>query len=110
MAALGFPGSSAGKESACNAGDPGSISSLGRSPGEGIGDPLQNSQASLVTQPVKNPPAVQKTWNQCLGREDPLEEGMATHSSIPDWRIPMDRGAWQGTVHGVAKSKRQLGD
>ena len=43
MAALGFPGGSAGQESACNAGDPGSISRLGRSPGEGIGDPLQYS-------------------------------------------------------------------
>ena len=71
MAASGFPGSSAGKESACNAGDPGSISSLGRSPGEGTGSSLQDSQASLVTQTVKNPPAVQKTWIQSLGWEDP---------------------------------------
>ena len=110
MAALGFPGGSAGKESACNAGDPGSISSLGRSPGEGIGDPLQYSQASLVTQTFKNPPAVQKTWIQSLGWEDPLEEGMASHSSILAWRIPMDRGAWRATVHAVAKNRRQLGD
>ena len=41
---------------------------------------------------------------QCLGWEDPLEEGMATHSSILAWRIPMDREAWQATVHGVTKS------
>ena len=61
---LGFPGGSDGKESACNAGDLGSI------PG----------------------------W------EDPLEEGMATHSSILAWRIPMDRGAWQATVHSVTES------
>ena len=43
---------------------------------------------------VKNPPATQETWVQFLGWEDPLEEGMATHSSILAWRIPMDRGAW----------------
>ena len=43
---------------------------------------------------VKNPPAVQETWVRTLGGEDPLEEGMATHSSILAWRIPMDRGAW----------------
>ena len=53
---LGFPGSSAGKESACNAGDPGSTPGSGRSPGEGIGYPLQYSWASLVAQLVKNPP------------------------------------------------------
>ena len=56
----GFPGSSAGKESACNAGDRGSISRLGRSAGERIGYPLQCSWASLVTQMVKNPPAMQR--------------------------------------------------
>ena len=58
----GFPGSSAGKESACNAGDPGSIPELGRSPGEGIGQPLQYSWASLVAKMVKNLPAMQETW------------------------------------------------
>ena len=42
---------------------------------------------------------------QSLGWEDPLEEGMATHSSILAWRIPMDRGAWRATVHGVVKSQ-----
>ena len=40
-----------------------------------------------------------------LGWEDPLKEGMATHSSILPWRIPIDRGAWGATVHGVAKSQ-----
>ena len=59
---LGFPDSSAGKESACNAGDPGSIRGLGRSTGEGIGDPLQYSWASFVAQMVKNLPAMQETW------------------------------------------------
>ena len=53
---------------------------------------------------VKNPPAMQEAWVQSLGWEDPLEEGMAIHSSILAWRIPMDRGAWQTTDHGVAKS------
>ena len=57
----GFPGSSAGKESTCNAGDPGSIPGLGRSPGEGIGYPLHYSWASLMAQMVKNPPAMQET-------------------------------------------------
>ena len=57
---------------------------------------------------VKNPPAMQEmqqTQVQSLGWEDPLEEGMVTHSSILAWRIPTDRGAWQATVHGVAKSQ-----
>ena len=57
----GFPDSSVGKESTCNAGDPGSIPGLGRSPGEGIGYPLQYSWASLVAQLVKNPPAMRET-------------------------------------------------
>ena len=103
---MGFPGRSAGKESTCNAGDPGSIPGLGRSPGEVIGYPLQYSWASLVTQMVKNPPAMQETCVQCLGWEDSLEEGMATHSSILAWRIPMGRGTWWATVHGVAQSDR----
>ena len=75
-------GSSADKESACSAGDPGSIPGSGRSPGEGIGYPLQYSWASLVAQTVKNLPAMQETWVQSPGEEDPLEKGMATHSSI----------------------------
>ena len=58
----GFPDSSAGKESAYNAGDPSSIPELGRSSGEGIGYPLQYSWASLVPQLVKNPPAMWETW------------------------------------------------
>ena len=54
---------------------------------------------------VKNLPAVRETWLQSLGWEDPLEEGVAIHSGILAWRISMDRGAWQATVHGVAKSQ-----
>ena len=99
-----FPGSSAGKESACNEGDPASSPGSGRFPGEGIGYPLQYSWTSLVAQMVKNLPAIQETWVQSLGWEDPLEKKMATHSSILAWRIPMERGAWWAIVHGVTKS------
>ena len=85
---LGFPHSPGGKESACDAGDLGSIPGLGGSPGEGIGYTLQYSWASLMAQLVKNPPAMQETWFRSLGWEDPLEKGKATHSSILAWRIP----------------------
>ena len=84
---LGFPDSSAGKESACNAGDHGSIPGSGSSPGEGKGYPLQYYWASLVAQLGKNPPAMWETWVRSLGWEDPLEKGKTTHSSILAWRI-----------------------
>ena len=61
---------------------------------------------------IKNLPAMQETWVQSLGQEDPLEKGMTTHSSILAWRIPenpMDREAWRTTVHGLIKSQTQLG-
>ena len=61
-------------------------------------------RASLVTQMVKNLPAMLETWVQSLGWENPMEKGMATHSSILAWRIPMGKGAWRATVHGIAKS------
>ena len=83
-----FPGGSAGKESACNAGYPGLIPGSGRSPGEGIGYSLTFSWASLVAQMVKNLPVMQDTQIWSLGQEDPLEKGMATHPSIFAWRIP----------------------
>ena len=76
----------------------------GRLAGEWIGYPFQYSWASLVTQLVKNPPAIQETWVPPLGWEDPLEEGVTTHFSILAWRIPIVRGAWQATVHRVVKS------
>ena len=95
----GFPDISVGKESTCNAGDPGSIPGSGRLAGEGIGYPLQYSWASLVAQLV-NPPATLETWVQSLGWEGPLEKGKATHSSILPWRIP-----WR-----VTKSQTRLGD
>ena len=88
MNLMGFPDSSVGKESACKAGDPGSIPGLGRSAGEGIGYPLQYSWLSLVAQLVKNLPAMWEPWVRSLGWEDPLEKGTATHSSILAWRIP----------------------
>ena len=89
---LGFPGSSGGKEPAYNAGDPGLIPGLGRSPGEGTGYLFQYSLFSLMAQTVKNPPAVWETWVWSLDWEDPQEGRMATHTSILAWRIPMDRG------------------
>ena len=85
----GFPDSSVGKESVCNAGDPGLIPGSGGSAEEGIGYPLQYSWASLVAQLVKNLPITQKTWVQSLCWEDPLK-GMATHCSILAWRIPQN--------------------
>ena len=81
---------------------------MGRSAGEGIGYPLQYSWASLVAQTVKNPTAMWETWVRSLGWEDPLQEGVATHSSILAWRIPMDRGAWQATVHRVTNHQTRL--
>ena len=61
-----------------------------------------------MAQMVKNLPAIWETWVQSLSQEDPLEAGMATHSSILAWRIPMDRGAWWATAHEVTKSQTQL--
>ena len=88
----GFPPSSVGKESACNAGDPGSISGSGRAPGEGVGYPLQYSWASLVVQLVKNLPTMWEIWVWSLGWEDPLEKGIAT---------PV---FWPGEFHGLYSS------
>ena len=84
----GFPGSLAGKESACSAGDPSSIPGSGSSPREEMDYPipsvlpLQYLWSSLMAQMIKNLPAMPDTWVQFLGWEDPLEEGMATHSCI----------------------------
>ena len=82
ITSMGFSGSSEGKEFACNAGDPGLTPGSGGSGGEGIDYRLQYSWASLVTQLVKNPPAMWETWVQSLSWEDPLKEGMAAHSSV----------------------------
>ena len=56
-----------------------------------------------MAQSVTKLPAMQEVWVQSLGWEEPLEEGMATHSSIFAWRIPMDRGAWRATLLGGRK-------
>ena len=76
----------------------------GRSPGKGISYLLQCYWASLVAQTVKNLPTMQETPVPSLGWEEPLEEGMAIHSSILAWRVPMDRGAWRATVSGSKES------
>ena len=65
-------------------------------------------RASLVAQTVKNSSAMWETWVRSLGGQDPLEGGVAPHSSILAWRIPMERGAWWTTALGVAKSQTQL--
>ena len=100
-----FPGSSVGKESTCNAGDPGSIPGSGRSAGEGIGYPLQNSWTSLVDQLVKNLPAMRETCLGLilgLGRSNGEGKGYPLQYSCLE--SSMGRGAWQATVHGVTES------
>ena len=99
VSCLAAADSSVGKESACNAGDPGSIPGLGRFPEEGIGYPRQYSWASLVAQLVKNPSAMRETWVGSLGWEVPPEKGKTTHYSILALENSMDC-----TVHEVAKS------
>ena len=106
-------GSSADKESACNAGDPGLIPGSGGSAGEGIGYPLQYSWASLVAQTVnnwpkkkKNWPAMRETWVQSLGWEEPPEEAMATHgegNGNPQQSSCLEN-SWQATVPGITES------
>ena len=63
-----------------------------------------------MAQTVKNLPVIRKTWVRSLRWKDPLEEGMATLCSILAWNLSMDRGAWQVTAHGVAKSQTRLSD
>ena len=84
----GFPDSLVAEESTCNAGDPGSIPGWGRSSGEGVGYPLQDSWAAPAAQLVKNLPAVRETWVRSLAWEDLLEKGKAPHSSVLAWRTP----------------------
>ena len=93
------------------------IPGWGRSPGEGIGYPLQYSWASLVAQSVNNSPAMWETWVQSLGWEDPMEklgsypeERNGYPIQYSDLENSMDRGVWQATAHGVAKSQKQLSD
>jgi len=100
----GFLGSSAGKESACNARDPGLI------PGSEV--PLERDRLPTPVflgfpggSVVKNLPVMRETCVWSPGRGNPLEESIATYSSILAWRILMDRGAWWATVHVVTKSQ-----
>ena len=86
------------------------IPGLGRSPGKGIGYPLQYSWASLVAKLVKNLPARWETWVQFLGWEDPLEKGMATHSSILAWKTPWTQEPGGLQSMGLQKSQTQLSD
>ena len=73
--------------------------------------PLRNEYISfLVAQMIKNPTAMQETWVQSLGQEDPLEKGMATHSSILAWRTPWTEEPGGLQSHGVAKSQTWLSD
>ena len=69
---------------------------------------MDNLESSLLAQMVQNLPIMWETQVRSLGWEDPLEKGMATYSSILSWRILMDRGAWQATVHGVARVEHNL--
>ena len=71
---------------------------------------LPSGKKVKVAQLVKNPPATQETLVRFLGWDDPVEEGMATHSCILAWSVPMDSGAWRAAVHGVTKSQTQLSD
>ena len=86
-------------------GDYSSIRGFGRSLGEGIHYPIQSSWASLVAQTVKNPSEFWETWVQSLSWEDPLEEDMATHSSVLASRTPRYRAAWRAPVGGIAENQ-----
>ena len=90
FSSVGFPESSVGKGSACNAEDPSSIPGSGRSTVDSIGYPLQYSWASLVAQLVKNLPARWETWVRSLGWKDPPKKGKATPPVF-----------WPGEFHGL---------
>ena len=102
---LAFPGSSAGKESACSAGDPGLTPGSGSSPGEGTGHPLQCSWASKW---LRQSRIRLQHGRPRLGRSPGGGHGNPLQDSCLE--NPMDRGAWQATVHGVAKSQTRLSD
>ena len=111
MKCLGFPGSSVGKESTCNAGDPSSIPGSGRSPGEGVGYLLQYSWASLVAQLVMNLPdnaGDPRDTGLIPGCRRSAAEGNGNPLQYSCLEIFMDRAAWWATVHGVAKSQTPL--
>ena len=101
---MGFPGSSAGKEPSCNAGDPSSIPGSGRSPRKGIGYPFQYSWASLVTQMVKNTPCNAGDLGLIPGLGRSPGEGNCYPLQYAGLESSMDRGTKQATVHGVTDS------
>ena len=103
MTEQGFPGSSAGTESACSTGEPSSIPGSGRSAGEGIDYPPLDSWASLVTQWVKNLLAVRESWVLSLSWENPWRRN-GNPLQYCGLENPMDGGAWWATVHEVAES------
>ena len=105
MTISGFRGTSAGKESTCNVGDPGLIPGLGRSTGEGIGYSFQFSWAYLVAQLVKNPPAMQETWVHSPGWEDSPGERKGYLLQYSALENSVDC-----IVHGVTKSRTRLSD
>ena len=105
---MGFPGSSAGKESICNAGDPSSIPGESKIPWRRDWLPTPVFLGFPGGSDSKESTAMWETWDQSLGWEDPLEEGIATLSGILAWIIPMDRRAWCATVHGITKSQTGL--
>ena len=74
----------------------------------GTDEPICRTVIERLAQIVKTLPTTWETWVRSLGWEDLLEKGMATHSSILAWRIPIDRGAWRATVHRVTNSQTQL--
>ena len=100
---LGFLCSSAGKESACNAGDPGSITGSERSPGEGIGHPLQCSWASLVAHMLRESTCSVRDLGSIPGLRRSPGEGNSYPLQYAGPENPMDRGAWKATVHGITE-------
>ena len=100
---LGFPDSSVGKESTCNAGHPGLIPESRKFTGEGKGYPFQYSWASIVAQLIKTLPVMWETWVWSLSWKNPLEKGNATHSRFLAWRIRWSMGSqswtWLSNFH-----------
>ena len=107
---ISFPGDSDGKASAYDARDLGSIPGSERSPGEGNGNPLQYSWASLVAQRLKHLPALWETWVQSLGQEYSTGDRNGNPLQYFCLENPMDGGSWWATVHGDTKSRTQLSD
>ena len=107
---MGFPGSSAGKESACHAGDPCLIAGSGRSPGEGIGYPLQYFGASLVAQMVKNPPAMQETQVSISGLERSPGGGRGNPLQYSFLENPCGQRSLEAAANGLTKTEKGLSD